>query len=71
MASHTNEKEHAMTRIDSTMIAEIGTWQDFPPQSGLRRTLTTWPGITARGFRAAASAARWPSSTTTCCAISA
>jgi len=28
-----------MIRIDQTMIAELGTWQDFPPHSGLRRTL--------------------------------
>ena len=33
-----------MTRIDSTMIAEIGTWQDFPPRSGLRRTLAALAG---------------------------
>ena len=28
-----------MIRIDQTMIAEIGIWQNFPPHSGLRRTL--------------------------------
>jgi uncharacterized protein YjiS (DUF1127 family) len=30
-----------MIRIDQTMVAEIGIWQDFPPGSGLRRALTT------------------------------
>ena len=29
-----------MIRIDQTMVAEIGIWQNFPPRSGLRRTLT-------------------------------
>jgi uncharacterized protein YjiS (DUF1127 family) len=29
-----------MIRIDQTMIAEIGIWQDFPPHSGLRRALS-------------------------------
>lgn len=33
-----------MPRIHATMIAEIGTWQDFPPQSALRRTLATLAG---------------------------
>ena len=33
-----------MARIDSTMTAEIGTWQDFPPQSALRRTLAGLAG---------------------------
>lgn len=28
-----------MIRIDQTMVAEIGIWQNFPPRSGLRRTL--------------------------------
>jgi len=28
-----------MIRIDQTMVAEIGTWQNFPAHSGLRRTL--------------------------------
>lgn len=28
-----------MIRIDQMMVAEIGAWQNFPPQSGLRRTL--------------------------------
>lgn len=28
-----------MIRIDQTMVAEIGAWQNFPPHSGLRRTL--------------------------------
>ena len=28
-----------MIRIDQTMVAEIGIWQNFPPESGLRRTL--------------------------------
>ena len=29
-----------MIRIDQTMVAEIGIWQNLPPQSGLRRTLS-------------------------------
>jgi uncharacterized protein YjiS (DUF1127 family) len=33
-----------MTRLDATMIAEIGIWQDFPPQSPLRRTLAALAG---------------------------
>ena len=28
-----------MTRLDQTMIAENGAWQNFPPRSGLRRAL--------------------------------
>ncbi|HKY85504.1 MAG TPA: DUF1127 domain-containing protein [Pseudorhodoplanes sp.] len=28
-----------MIRIDQTMVAEIGIWQNFPPRSGLRRML--------------------------------
>ena len=28
-----------MIRIDQMMVAEIGTWQNFPAHSGLRRTL--------------------------------
>ena len=61
-----------MTRIDQTMIAEIGTWQDFPPRSGLRRTLAALAATRRRvDIDAAASAARWPTSTTACSAISA
>ena len=33
-----------MTRIDATMTAEIGIWQDFPPRSALRRTLAALAG---------------------------
>ena len=29
-----------MIRIDQTMVAELGTWQNFPPHSGLRRALS-------------------------------
>jgi uncharacterized protein YjiS (DUF1127 family) len=28
-----------MIRIDQTIVAEIGIWQNFPARSGLRRTL--------------------------------
>jgi uncharacterized protein YjiS (DUF1127 family) len=28
-----------MLRIDQTIVAEIGTWQNFPARSGLRRAL--------------------------------
>jgi uncharacterized protein YjiS (DUF1127 family) len=37
-------RNSTMTRIDATMIAEIGTWQDFPPQSSIRRTLARIAG---------------------------
>jgi uncharacterized protein YjiS (DUF1127 family) len=30
--------------VDATMIAEIGRWQDLPPQSTLRRTLAALAG---------------------------
>ena len=33
-----------MARIDSTMTAEIGTWQNYPPQSSLRRALMALAG---------------------------
>jgi uncharacterized protein YjiS (DUF1127 family) len=33
-----------MPRLNATMIAEIGTWQDFPPRSALRRTLAALAG---------------------------
>ncbi len=33
-----------MTRIDATMIAEIGIWRDYPPQSPLRRALAILAG---------------------------
>ncbi len=33
-----------MIRIDPTMIAEIGAWQNFPPRSGLRRMLNALAG---------------------------
>ncbi len=33
-----------MPRTDATMTAEIGIWQDFPPQSALRRALAAMAG---------------------------
>ena len=38
------EKDTTMIRLDATMTAEIGTWQDFPPQSSLRRALVSMAG---------------------------
>lgn len=37
-------KSNAMSYISATMIAEIGIWQDFPPQSPLRRALARLVG---------------------------
>jgi uncharacterized protein YjiS (DUF1127 family) len=33
-----------MKHLDPTTLAEIGTWQDFPPQSSIRRTLARIAG---------------------------
>ena len=33
-----------MKHIDPMTLAEIGTWQEFPPQSSLRRTLARIAG---------------------------
>jgi uncharacterized protein YjiS (DUF1127 family) len=33
-----------MPRLNVTMIAEIGTWREFPPQSALRRTMAALAG---------------------------
>ena len=33
-----------MKRVDPLTLGEIGTWQDFPPQSSIRRALVRMVG---------------------------